>query len=253
MRSLSLLIAFFLLLFSATPATSAEQKGSPLAMDLSAHDVAITTSFVGSNLLLFGTTGGKGEVIVVVRGPQHDEIVRRKDKVAGIWVNKDSVTFKDVPSLYTVASSKPIEKILKKSDRSTYKIGFAHLPTETDGTETVGPDEIPAFRDALIRRKQAKDLYSEDPKAVTFIKSGLFRLNISLPSNITAGDYEVDTFLIRNGKVASAQTTTLPVQKVGFEAGVYNFAHQYSFFYGVLAVIIAIVAGWMANAAFRKG
>lgn len=252
MKSLIFLLSFILLAV-ATPMDARAQNTSPLAVDISAHNVAITTSFVGSNLLLFGTTGGKGDVIIVVRGPRRDEVVRRKEKIAGIWVNRDNITFDNIPSFYTVASSRPVEDILSNQALEANRIGFNHLALEASDAQGLNTEEISVFRDALVRRKQIKNLYASDPMAISFIKSGLFRMNLSLPANIVAGDYEVDTFLIRKGRVVSAETDTLPVQKVGFEAEVYNFAYQYSLAYGVLAVLIAIVAGWIASVAFRKG
>lgn len=69
----------------------------------------------------------------------------------------------------------------------------------------------------------------------------------------SAGDCVVQVFLIRDGEVASAEITPLVVSKVGFEAGVYNFAQRYSLAYGVLAILIAAVAGWATSAIFRKG
>jgi hypothetical protein len=39
---------------------------------------------------------------------------------------------------------------------------------------------------------------------------------------------------------------------VGLEARIFDFAYRYAFAYGVLAVIIAAVAGWLANVVYRR-
>ncbi|HEX3065649.1 MAG TPA: TIGR02186 family protein, partial [Dongiaceae bacterium] len=90
---------FFLLLllaFSglATPAKAAE----PLVADLSNHLIAITTGFTGAQVLLFGATDGPGDVVVVVRGPTGRAVVRRKDRVFGIWINSAGRDFAEVPN-----------------------------------------------------------------------------------------------------------------------------------------------------------
>jgi hypothetical protein len=59
-------------------------------------------------------------------------------------------------------------------------------------------------------------------------------------------------FLVEDGEVVSAEITPLIVSKVGFEAGVFHFAHRHSLAYGVLAILIAVVAGWTASVAFHK-
>ena len=48
------------------------------------------------------------------------------------------------------------------------------------------------------------------------------------------------------------EESILNVKKIGVEAGIYNFAHEYSFAYGVLAILIAVMSGWFASVFFRK-
>jgi hypothetical protein len=60
-------------------------------------------------------------------------------------------------------------------------------------------------------------------------------------------------FLVHDGEVVGANITPLVVSKIGFEAGVFDFAHRHSLAYGVLAILIAVVAGWSASVAFHKG
>ncbi|MCH8835186.1 MAG: TIGR02186 family protein, partial [Proteobacteria bacterium] len=98
------LLAGVVLLAAATPAYAAEE----LVVDLSRSVVAITAGFVGSELLLFGATDGEGDLVVIVRGPLRDEIGRRKERVAGIWVNRDELLFTGVPAFYAVASNRPM-------------------------------------------------------------------------------------------------------------------------------------------------
>src|ERR1700752_445534 len=95
-----------LILFWAVPA-----RAQALVADLTNHLIAITTGFTGTSVVLFGATDGSGDVIVVVRGPERDITVRRKSKVAEVWVNTRQVNFQGVPSFYSIASSKPLDDI----------------------------------------------------------------------------------------------------------------------------------------------
>lgn len=81
-----------LLALLASPAAAAD-----LITSLSNSLVAITTGFTGSNVLVFGATDGGGDVIVVVRGPESREVVRRKARTFGIWINEAEVVFDNVP------------------------------------------------------------------------------------------------------------------------------------------------------------
>ncbi len=240
------LLSVFLFLGSPSPAAAKE-----LVVDLSKSVVAITTGFVGSDLLLFGTIEGEGDLIVIVRGPQHDEIVRRKGRVAGIWVNRDEVVFDQVPAFYAIASNRPIDEFLSPEVRDEYQIGAAHLEiTPRQAILTAG--EVNEFRNALIRNKQRQGLYSPRQGNVIFLSDRLFRTQLSFPANVTTGTYGVDVYLVRNGQVAGVETTLLTVRKFGLEAGIYDFAHRHAMAYGVLAILVAAMAGWLAGIIFRK-
>lgn len=241
------LAVLILVLASSVPAAAARE----LVIDLSRSVVAITTGFVGSDLLLFGVTEGTGDVIVVVRGPLRNTIVRRKERVAGVWVNRSEMEFEQVPDYYALASNRPVDEFLAPEVRDVYQIGAAHLELVPRGDyDNVG--EINAFRNALIRNKQRQGLYGRIQGDVIFLGNRLFRTQIQFPANVSVGTYGVDVYLVRNGEIASAETTLLTVRKFGLEASIFDFAHRNSMAYGILAILVAVMAGWLAGAIFRK-
>jgi len=71
-------------------------------------------------------------------------------------------------------------------------------------------------------------------------------------SSDLVGDYSIDTYMVIDGHIETKKTTHLEVHKVGIEAQIYNFAHQHALIYGLLAIVIAVVSGWTANAVFKK-
>ncbi len=227
-----------------------EARAQALVADLSRHLVAVTTGFVGTDLLLFGATDGEGDVVVVVRGPDQRDIVRRKERVAGIWVNRQEFPFSEIPAFYSVASSRPLRDIADPPLLARHEIGLNHLrfnPGE------VAPAAVTAsFRDALIRNKQRLGVFHDRLGKVRFVAPRLFRTDVHLPSNVPTGTYTVTVYLIRDGEVRSAQTTPLVVSKIGIGARVFEFAHRHAAIYGVLAILMALFAGWLAGVVFRK-
>jgi uncharacterized protein (TIGR02186 family) len=75
---------------------------------------------------------------------------------------------------------------------------------------------------------------------------------VYFPANVPTGSYQVETYLLRDGQVVSAQTTPLIVSKVGVEATLTRFASEYAAVYGLVAIIVALLAGWGGYALFRK-
>lgn len=226
------------------------RANEPLVADLSKHLVAITTGFAGTDVLLFGAVDGEGEVVVVVRGPAKAEIVRRKDRQVGIWINTGSAQVESAPSFYRVASTKPLAEIAPVAVLDRHQIGLDHLDLSID-TKDSGADGT-AYRDALIRLKQKKGLYGEAVQQIGFMSHRLFRTEIHFPANVPVGTYLVEVYLIQGGDVISAQTTPLVISKIGIGADLFDFAHQQAAAYGLIAIMLAAASGWLAAAAFKK-
>jgi uncharacterized protein (TIGR02186 family) len=232
-------------LFLAAPAAA-----QSIVVDLSTREVAISTGFTGAELLLFGATEGSGDIVVTVEGPRRDEIIRRKERVAGIWVNGASVTFEKAPAYYRTASSKPLDEIAAPAILEKLQIGSNRIDlfTRTAGDAA----SVLTFRDAFIRTKKRQALYSEDISDLKIIRGRLFRSTIPFPVNVPIGTYQVTVHLFKNGQLVSSERTPLTVQKVGLEAQIYDFAHDHAAWYGAIAIVIALMAGWFAGVIFRR-
>ena len=232
---------------------SGKANAQDLIADLSSHRVDITTGFTGADLLLFGSVDDDGDIVITVSGPREAVTVRRKQRVAGIWMNTRSVDFTSAPNFYAVASNRPLEEIAAPEVLARQQIGANNLRllAARDG-KSITPEDEATFRKALIRRKQVQGLYASEPGIVTVIAGRLFRTQVHFPANLATGTYTAVVYLIRNGRVVHAQTTPLLVEKVGVGAEVYDFAHKSSATYGLAAILIAVAAGWLAAAVFRK-
>ncbi len=246
MRAAAALVA--LILIVCAPARADDV---PLVADLSSHLVAITTGFTGTDVLLFGATDGPGDIVVVVRGPQKDIDVRRKERFGPIWVNATSVSLKDVPSYYRVASTRPLAEFAPDELQERYQLGLQNLRFNIPSTN-LPPEETGAFRTALVRLKTENGLYNEEVGSVNMMSSRLFRTELHFPSNVPTGTYLVEVYLFRDNAVTSAEIVPFTVSKIGVGADVYDFAMNYGAIYGILSVMLAVAAGYAASAAFRR-
>lgn len=247
MRALSLL---FLALAVGVSAPAAA-KG--IVADIDDHLVEIRTDFAGQDILVFGAIDGPGDVVLVMRGPAGSVAVHQKERIAGIWINAQSMEFDDVPSLYGVASSRPLYEILTNEVLDRYQLGVGRLRFATPEEEAYG---IGSFRIALVQQKRKQGLYADRVGRVTFIGETLFRANLHLPSNVPTGTFLIDVYLVRDGRIVDAQNMPLIISKVGFGADLYKYAHAGNIAtrlgYGIVAVIVSLFTGWLAHLAFRK-
>jgi uncharacterized protein (TIGR02186 family) len=233
----------------------AARAAEPLVADLSKHLVAITTGFAGTDVLLFGAVeelagNSAADVVVVVRGPNRPEIVRRKARTVGIWMNSGLGEVTNAPAFYRVAATRPLRDIAPPAVLERYQIGLDGLDLDVQPRDRKA--DAAEYRKALFRLKQAQGLYGDRIQDIGFLGNRLFRTDVHFPANVPVGTYLVEVYLIANGEVVSAQTTPLVISKIGLGADLYDFAHQQAALYGIIAILLAASAGWAAAVAFRK-
>jgi len=249
-RSATLAVLAILVVLSGVTGLAPGAAAQPFIVDLSKKLVAITAGFTGTEVLLFGTTEGRGRVVVVIEGPTEPIGIRRKKRVAGIWVNGEEVVFENAPAFYQVMASDTLDEWLPLSVREASQIGVEYLDLQPRGD--IGPAKAAEFRAALVRNMQRNGHYGEVEGNLTMIGDRLFRATVFFPANVPVGIYMIRTMLVIDRKVVSTRVTPLTIKKIGIEADVYRVAHQHSALFGIAAIVIAVIAGLGANALFRK-
>ncbi|SLN66542.1 Putative transmembrane protein (Alph_Pro_TM) [Falsiruegeria litorea R37] len=244
---------FLTLLFLIPTLASAEE----VVLGLSKDNVAITTSFDGSEILIFGAVKREApidqssplEVVITVAGPSEPVVVRRKENVFGIWVNTDAVEVDAAPSFYAVATTGPIDQVLSNTEDLRQKITIDNAIRSVGAPANITDAE--SFTDAVIRIKQSQGLYQTLEGQVALDQQTLFRTSIDMPADLTEGDYATRIFLTRDGQIVGDYETSIAVQKVGLERFLFNMSREQPVWYGLMSLAIAIAAGWGASAVFR--
>jgi uncharacterized protein (TIGR02186 family) len=239
---------------AALPALAAEE----IVSGLSQNRVAITANFDGSEILIYGAVKrdapapddkGRMEVIVTVEGPATPLVIRRKEKIAGIWLNRDAVTIDKAPSFYAVATTGPLEEILSGTEDLRHSITLPQVIRAVGiSAEASDPQD---FVESLQRIRLAEDRYRVAEGSVQFLEETLFRADVVLPANLTEGNYNVRIFLTRNGLVVDNSAAIIGVRKTGLERFLFRMAHDQPALYGAAALLLAAFAGWLASFVFR--
>jgi uncharacterized protein (TIGR02186 family) len=233
-----------------------------LVVSLSNHRVQITSNFIGEDLVLFGsitadsetgTTRSNYDLVVTVTGPRETFRTRRKERVAGIWVNVDAREFVRVPSYLAVLSNRPVKDIGDAATLRRLQIGLDNflLP------QRIGPDIADTVRDdpyrvAFVRLESEHGLYREVPNAVTFLTPTVFRAAIPLPADVPTGGFAIDVKLFSGGAMVAQTNSALEVIKAGFEQYVADAARDHGLLYGIATALIALFTGWLASVIFRR-
>jgi uncharacterized protein (TIGR02186 family) len=247
------MIRLFALLFLFASPLAAEQ----VVMGVSRNEVAITATFEGDEVLIFGAVKRDApsnatnplQVIVTLSGPDQPVTVRRKSRQFGIWVNTDAVEVGAAPSFYAVATSDVMGEVISDFEDLRADITISRAINAVDWPASI--DDPTAFVRALIRIRERQGLYKTLEGAVELEQETLFNTSISMPANLIEGEYSARIFLTRGGSIIDTYETPITVRKVGLERWLYNLAHENAILYGLMSLAIAIAAGWGASAVFQ--
>lgn len=231
--------------------------------DVSARNIAVTATFSGVEIVVFGAVdnsrqpsaeSGLYDVVVVIEGSPTPMVARRKSNVGGLWLNTSSATFDGVPGFYAIAATRPLEEVAPKDILKHYEIGFEHVRMVLSKAAGAGPpvEELKKFREAVVRIKRNEKLYQTDEYGVAFIGRSLFRATLELPANAPVGPFETRVYLFRQGEFLSSYKSRLNLEREGFERLIHVAAFQQPLVYGIVTVIIAVMAGLLASSIFSR-
>ena len=239
---------------------SSPAQASKVVADLTRDRVEVRFEFSGANLTLFGAIvgdagkvpGDRPDVVVIVRGPEVPFTVRKKERVAGIWINASSSSVKGLPGYFALFATRALSDIADRETLNKIALGDRTpvlMNTVDPSSPSVKTDE---FTRAFMRLKTRKQHYRLNIDGITFIEDHLFRADFSLPADVMTGDYTARVHLFRSGKELGSYDTKFDIKKTGMEGLVFRTAQDMPFIYGILAVIGAVLAGLSASYIFRN-
>ena len=251
----ALLVALLLGSLATSPSRAADPR---LVPDVSSRAIDIQYSFTGEELLLFGAIlypgqrlpDDRADIVVVLKGPVRPIILREKRRVAGIWVNANSIRLRSSPGFYAIGSSQPIDKLVDERTAAIFELGLENLSMSPAGFSE--SSTLERFEKGLVDLYRRMGLFYENPAAVEITEGVLYRARIPVPARVPVGTYRAETFLISKGRVLAVASRNVEIRKAGFERFVALAAQRHGFLYGLAAVAMSLLLGYAASAAFKR-
>ena len=237
-----------------------QARAETLIAAMSTHRIQINSNYTGAQLTVFGLIERDGrtvarpdpyDIVITTRGPQRMLVVREKERVGPIWINRTQRRFPDNPVFLSVSTSRPLTDMLSPQAAQRDRIGLFNAQRLAE----IGLEREPGmarFRDGLVRVLKDKGLYREQERGVTFLSPMLFSAPIEVPATAPTGSYEIDIVLYAGGVVLARESTNFEVVKTGFEQGLATAAHDYPLLYGLVTALFAVMLGWLATVIFRR-
>lgn len=249
-------------------AAASPSRAADIAIALTDDLVEVDAGFAGERVVLFGALATEAgapapgrvedyDIVAVVRGPDAVFRLRPMLRERMIWVAGPAIDIA-APEILLTGSSRPIEDIAPLETLRALNIGedaatlAARLAPSAAGAGFVKARGAESVSRAFLDHARREGRFKDTVDAVVFKKGALFSINVELAPATPVGDYTVDAYLFRDGALVSRDGARLSVKKVGVERQVYDLAHNQPLAYGIGCVLIALIAGWLAAAAFRK-
>lgn len=229
-----------------------------LVFSTSERTVWIHSNFTGETITVFGNIEpnaagvrpeGHFDVVVVVRGPTGDRVVRRKSRQFGVMLNADYALFSGLPSFYRVLSSRPLSTIISPEVMAERAFTVADQVSASVNTTT---GNVPLFERELIRLMEKANLFGTAERGVAFLSPTFFTTRVSLPSNVPNGTFLAQIFVVQNGEIVAERSQSFFVQKTGFERFLGDASRNQPLLYGLACVLLALVTGWLGGVLFRR-
>lgn len=235
-----------------TPAAYAENPAAsislsnPLIADVSQNKIEIRSDFNGTNLLLFGAQNAPGDLVIVVRGPNVNATLRRKERIAGMWMPVDQRKYEALPTFYALASTKPLSRIASPQTLQSLGLGENRI---IRASNTMA-DEV--FDHALVNILSRKRWWQSPFTNISYFGESLFKARIDLPDTLPGGPYSAEIYLFDRGRLISFQVIPIVSYKVGFDASITRMAMNHSLLYGIVAICMALFGGWLGHRLFNR-
>jgi uncharacterized protein (TIGR02186 family) len=230
----------------AQPNNASVPLSNPMVADVSQHAIEIRSDFNGTQLLVFGARNVPGDIVVAVRGPRKDITLRRKDRIAGMWMHVDAREYDSIPVFYALASTNPLNRIAPPALLQSLGLGERRLIAAS----TRAADE--KFDAALANILSKQGWWQLPFGEISYFGESLFKARVELPDSLPSGHYTAEIYLFARGKLVGLQTIPLESYKVGIDARIANAARDQGLLYGIIAVLMALAGGWIGHRLFHR-
>ncbi len=218
---------------------------------LTPSEIHIRETFQGAPMSITATVPPQSLSIIEIKGESHKQELLRKGRRGGLWMNVGEVEVQAAPSMYLMLTNES-GAILKKDIGANF--GYAALKKIILFSGELPKAGANVLFEQFLQLKESEGLYGIFPGAIkvkeTNSEGAKIEGNINLPSNIAPGTYQVVLSVVKDEKLLEQEITEFTVEMKGLPKLLSSLAFEHALLYGSLAVIIAIVCGFLMGFVF---
>lgn len=228
-----------------------------LTCSVTPDNIPITFTYHGAQLSITGQSASTDDLVVTITSEPVDTALKYKEKVGGlVWMKKGSLEFKDAPRVYILHSTADLSRILAAPELNKNLLGFDALRGHIRIEDAAGNAADGMWFDEYLKFKKQEKVYDMQEGSIVRqhgVEGNTYKVDVAWPYQAPPGMYTVNVLAVKDGKVVDRASTHLEVKSTGMVAALSKMAFDQAGIYGIMAVIIALVAGLGVGAIFKKG
>ena len=248
---------FLTLLFVVGGLVAGLKPAAALTAKVSPEVVPINLSYNGATLTVSGQSRAGDDLIIRITSENAEAHFKYIGKAGGlVWMKKGDISFKNVPGVYMLYSTRDLEHLLDPATQKANLIGYDALK---EVSAVVGEDEEVTrdpkkWMDEFFKFKEKENLYGIKTGTVTRQHgeaNDTYEVEVAWPYQAATGSYKIEALAVRDGKIVDRAETSFVVERAGMVKKLTDLAFNNSALYGIMAIVIAIVAGFAVGMIFK--
>lgn len=214
-------------------------------------EVPIGFFFNEGRVSVTGTLPSGCEAALIVQGRNQETTMNIRGRKLGLWMTVGRAKFDDAPAFYQCLTSKPVAEIASPETATENGLSLetikGGIKVNVEGEGRNARDEDRRWKEEFIEFKKARGLFSVQEGALAVIagQGGVEKIQgeIVFPARSPEGDYRVLLVGLKDGKSVARIEGTVSVTLMPAVAFLRDLAMDHGWLYGILAVVVALLAG----------
>jgi hypothetical protein len=241
-----MLIGFFLQALSTPNCVIA----AGTALHVEPNKLHVSESFRGALVTISADIPRGAGAVVEIEGPTHDDRLLRQGRRGGLWMSVGEVTVRGAPSVYLVESTPDLPSHVDTGAQW----GYGAMQKRMEFTGAIPKDGVGVLFEQFVKLKESEGLYGVFPQSLKPVRTSKDYTTVEgelmLPSNIAPGNYRIVLSVLNSGKLVEQKSVDFPIDMTGLPGFLSFLAYHHAALYGLAAVLIAIVTGFVMGFLF---
>lgn len=219
--------------------------------------ILIGAGYNGEQVTVSGKVPSDATVFVRVTGkPEHSKLKQKGKAMGVLWMNLGSVEISRAPDVFLLYLPEDVSREDVQTGQVVWRnldIGLDHLRTAVDIVAD-GADKDAVF-DEFVKLKEDSGLYGIVNNAVHYDRNDgtmkTFSAVLSMPAALPQGRYTIEVLTLAGDTAHTLADVDIDAREVGMPLWISKLAFDHSTLYGILAVLVALMAGLVTGIIFK--